>query len=68
MLPDILYFGVEFFEGDQCFTGDLPGKLDVGVLRHEDGDDKMLAVSQVDQVLIVVKIDHCQLIVGLGLR
>lgn len=59
MLPDILYFGVEFFKGDECFIRDLSGSFDIRVFGHEQCDDKVLVVCQVDQVLVVVKIDHC---------
>lgn len=59
MLPDILYLGVEFFEGHECFIRDLSGSFDIGVFGHEQRDDEVLVVRQVDQVIIVVEIDHC---------
>ena len=64
MLPDILDLRVQLLEGDQHLPRNLPCAFDVGVLCHEESDDQVLAVRQVDQVLIVVKVDDCQLRVG----
>lgn len=59
MFPDILYFGIEFFKGNERFIGDLSGSFDIGVFGHEQRDDEVFVVCQVDQVLVVVEIDHC---------
>jgi len=67
VLPDILDLGIEFFEGDEHFTRDLAGAFHVGVLGHEESDDEVLAVRQVDQVLVIIEVNNCQLRVCFGL-
>jgi hypothetical protein len=66
VLPDILHLRVQLLEGDQHLPRNFACAFDVGVLCHEESDDQVLAVRQVDQVLIVVKVDDCQLRVGFG--
>lgn len=56
MLTNILHFPVQLLEGYHHFCRYLPGLLDVCVFLHEDGDNEVLAVSQVDQVFVVVEV------------
>ena len=68
MLAYILDLGVQFLEGQQHLAGDLPRQLDIGVLGHEQRDQQVLIVREVDEVLVVVEIDDLHLRVGLGLH
>lgn len=61
MLPDILHLRVQLLEGDQHFSRNLACAFDVGVLGHEESDDEVFAVGEVDEVLIVVEVDDCEL-------
>lgn len=67
MFSDIFHFGVEFLKSDKGFTGDLFCQLDIRVLCHKNSDDEVFAVRQVDQVLVIVEVDYCELGVCLGL-
>lgn len=67
VLPDVLHLRVQFFESSKRLSRYLASQLDVGVLGHEESDDEVLGVGEVDEVVIVVEVDHCQLVVSLCL-
>ena len=67
MLAYILDLGIQFLEGQQHLAGDLPRQLDIGILGHEQRDQQVLIVREVDQVLVVVEVDHLHLRVGFRL-
>lgn len=67
MLAYILYLCVQFLKGQQHLAGDLPRQLDIGILGHEQRDQQVFIVREVDEVLVVVEVYDLHLRVGLGL-
>jgi hypothetical protein len=67
MSPYLWYLLVELVEGHCDFGGNLFGQFDVGVSMQEKGDHKILAVGQVDEVVVVVVVYCSDFRVCLGL-
>lgn len=64
---DVRYFSVEFFESDSDISGNLFGEFDIGGGVEKDGDHDIFDVSQMDKILLIVKVDSPDIRVGLGL-
>ncbi len=67
MCSNIIDLGVKFFKGVQSLAGYFSSSFYVGIFGQEERDYELFVVSKVDEVLVVVEVDNCELRVGFSL-
>lgn len=68
MLANILHLSIQFLKSTQHLRRYFPRRLHISILSHKDGHNEMLSMREVDEILIIVKVNRCYLRIRFSLN